>query len=118
MEYYLYILESDGFYKIGITNSVERRIKDMSCGNPHEVRLVSKYTLKSKIFAFSVEQRFHKFLRPLNKRNEWYRLDSYLISILQDCFHAISENNLQGLMEHGAKIKDYITVIAETEGAE
>jgi hypothetical protein len=41
-----------------------------------------------------------------------------LISILQDCFHAISENNLQGLMEHGAKIKDYITVIAETEGAE
>ena len=79
---YVYILESDGFIKIGIANDVQRRIKNLQCGNPHEIRLLNSVYSNDPS---TVERVLHRRLDRYNIRLEWFKLPDritrYLASI-------------------------------------
>ncbi len=40
---YIYLLESSGYYKIGIANDVAARISQLQTGNPNQINLVVCY---------------------------------------------------------------------------
>jgi hypothetical protein len=68
---YLYLLESDGYFKIGIANDVQNRIAQLSTGNPHQINLVFCYGFRNSEF---VERALHQKFLDTRLRGEWYIL--------------------------------------------
>lgn len=65
---YIYLLECGGKYKIGYSNNVERRMKQLDT-RPFSLNLITK--VYSDI-AFDVEQRIHKMMSKYKVEGEWY----------------------------------------------
>jgi hypothetical protein len=68
---YVYLLECQGFYKIGITRNVVERLKACQTGNPFEIKLVY-YDFCSR--ARTVEGILHALFKDKNVRGEWFKL--------------------------------------------
>ena len=73
-EGYIYIVECDDNYKIGISVLPEQRVSLIKTDNAKPVSLVY---LKEVPFAEDGERRIHKDLRErgLHVRGEWFKLD-------------------------------------------
>lgn len=78
---YLYLLESDGYYKIGIANDVQSRIAQLSTGNPHAIGLISCYGFNN---AEIVERAIHQRFAGERQRGEWFRLTGQNIAEFDD----------------------------------
>ena len=78
---YLYLLESDGYFKIGIANDVQSRIAQLSTGNPHAIGLVSCYGFQN---AEIVERAIHQRFDGERQRGEWFRLTGQNITEFDD----------------------------------
>lgn len=68
---YVYLLECGGKYKIGFSNNVERRIKQLDT-RPFELKLICK--VYSDI-AFKVEQELHRRFSNCKVTGEWYKFN-------------------------------------------
>ncbi|MBC8664011.1 GIY-YIG nuclease family protein [Vibrio parahaemolyticus] len=77
---------STNFYKIGISNDVDKRMSTLQTGCPFELRLVALIkaefndTLGYEIRA--IEKFYHKNYEDLNVRGEWFELNASMISDL------------------------------------
>jgi hypothetical protein len=69
---YVYLLESSGYYKIGVANDVADRISQLQTGNPNMIRLVSYYGFEN---ANPVEATLHQRFSSTHKRGEWFNLE-------------------------------------------
>lgn len=65
---YVYLFECGGKYKIGVSNNVDRRIKDLD-HRPFKVTLISKVHSK---MAYKVEGTIHARLKKHKIEGEWY----------------------------------------------
>lgn len=65
---YVYLFECGGKYKIGVSNDVNRRIKDLD-HRPFKVTLISKVHSK---MAYKVEGTIHALLKKHKIEGEWY----------------------------------------------
>lgn len=65
---YVYLLSCADKYKIGYSNNVERRMKELDT-RPFSLELVCK---TYSDIAFDVEQRIHKIMSKYNVEGEWY----------------------------------------------
>lgn len=65
---YVYLFECGGKYKIGVSQDVSRRIKDLD-HRPFKVTLISKVHSK---MAYKVEGTLHNFLKKYKIEGEWY----------------------------------------------
>lgn len=74
---YVYLLKCENKYKIGYSQNVERRIKQLD-KKPFPLELVLK--VYSDI-ALDIEQKLHKTLIEYNIRGEWYNSDILTIDI-------------------------------------
>lgn len=71
-EYNVYLLESDGKYKIGFTrNDPEKRIKQMKTGNFNGFNLIGQF--KSK-WGTKIESKLHKKHKQKKISGEWFNL--------------------------------------------
>lgn len=69
---YLYILTDGENIKVGISNSISKRIKQLQTGHPKIISVVSSYKIFFKD-RFSFEARCHGKLSTLfQKRGEWF----------------------------------------------
>lgn len=78
---YVYVFECGGYYKIGYSKDVERRIKELD-NRPHKLNVVcvSKYLDN----AFKVEQELHRKLIQYKLDGEWYDLpDNTLVTVCE-----------------------------------
>ena len=64
----VYLFECGGKYKIGVSNNVNRRVKDLD-NRPFKVNIVAQ--VYSDI-AYKVEQTIHTCLKKHNIKGEWY----------------------------------------------
>jgi predicted GIY-YIG superfamily endonuclease len=69
---YLLKLSESGYYKIGHTNNINKRIKELSTGNPEEIVLISKYSSK---YYKEIENYLHNIHKFYNIKGEWFNLD-------------------------------------------
>jgi len=89
-ETFVYILECDGFYKIGMSKDVQSRINDMQIGNPHKINLVYKFSFKDPTIAFEIEKMLHKDHKEHNIGGEWFsQLNEDVIKALKDGSYGI-----------------------------
>lgn len=72
-EDYLYIMESiqdnNTNYKIGVTNNLEKRIKNIRTGNPYPVNYI--YTEKNKN-SYKLEKWLHSQFSKNKLEGEWF----------------------------------------------
>jgi len=80
----VYLLESGGYYKIGVTidSSIEKRILALQTGNPLKITLVAKTgTIKT---AYNIEKTLHEKFKTKQMRGEWFALEENdVASVLQ-----------------------------------
>lgn len=68
---YVYLLSCSDKYKVGYSNNVERRMKQLDT-RPFPLKLVCK---TYSDIAFDVEQRIHKIMSDHKVEGEWYDFD-------------------------------------------
>ena len=70
---YIYFLDDhNGHIKIGITDNIERRMKQLQTGNALELSLVHYIRVNSMHDAFELEALLHHALNNYKVKNEWY----------------------------------------------
>ena len=68
----IYLIECGNlYYKIGIANRVEDRLKDLSVGNPLPLYIVTKKRVER---ARELERAFHLNLKHKKVKGEWFKL--------------------------------------------
>lgn len=71
MTQYLYLIQCQQFYKIGIANDVESRLAQLSTGNPFELKVLAVYGFAN---AEIVERAIHQRFANSRARGEWFLL--------------------------------------------
>jgi len=71
---YVYVIECDGFFKVGISSDVEERLASFKSHSPHEFKIVHIRKFDSRVVAFDVEKTIHHELKTLGKHRhgEWF----------------------------------------------
>lgn len=66
----IYLIESGGLYKIGISSDINARIRTLQTANGNDVRCIAYYsTIES---AKCVESKLHKLFTKYRQRGEWF----------------------------------------------
>jgi hypothetical protein len=61
------------FIKVGVTNDIAERIRQLQTGQAFEVRLIAAWRAKSRMHAFDKEAEVHRKFGKFRVRGEWYR---------------------------------------------
>jgi len=69
----IYIIESGGYYKIGVSIDVENRLSQIQTATPHDATLVAEVSVKNNT-AGHVETALHQYYSPVHKTGEWFNL--------------------------------------------
>ena len=70
---FIYLIKSDidGYYKIGISNNPQKRLKQLSTGNSSQLTLIESYRTS---IPFQIENALHRKYSQLKMNGEWFRL--------------------------------------------
>jgi hypothetical protein len=69
----IYLFTDDNFFKIGISENPNKRVKQLQTGNGSRLRIVKTFENPSKIYSERLmERRLHFFLRQFKKTGEWF----------------------------------------------
>ena len=68
---YIYLIKLDEYYKIGVSNDVEKRKKQLATGTPEDHIIIKKF--KSK-YPFKVENLLHRTFKSKLINKEWFDL--------------------------------------------
>jgi len=71
MSQVLYIIECQGFYKIGVASDIEARLAQLSTGNPFPLTVETIYKFEN---SDPVERAIHQRYKEQRKRGEWFEL--------------------------------------------
>lgn len=96
MQQKVYLLESDGFYKIGVADNITKRIRNLQTGNPHKINLVAACKFDKP---HDLELGLHNLLKNVRDTGEWFRLNSAQAELLKDTLSAIDKGDMGHL--HG-----------------
>lgn len=106
---------SQGYHKIGISKSPNKRLSILSQGTPFKLRLLTTVELEGD--AKLIEQRYHDLLIHSHKRGEWYGLlpneVQHFIGI-----DSISETEAERLRRTDEGADSRIVIGARNEGEE
>jgi predicted GIY-YIG superfamily endonuclease len=80
--YFFNQLGSD-LYKIGITGSITRRLREVQNGNSEPI--VCRYYIEceNRFDARETERELHKLLRDARKMGEWFRLSGVDVGLVE-----------------------------------
>lgn len=92
----IYLLQSNGLYKIGISNKPEKRLKQFRTGNPN-IQMVC-YSQKV-FFAQWLEKHLHKLFSSENVDGEWFELKEESILTLKKLLSNLSNQDYYILLE-------------------
>ena len=89
----IYLIESDGFYKIGITGNLSARSSQLRGSSPHGITIHHFCHLNidaedefGKNWALFVERRFHFALRKYHYNCEWFKLPKAVFDTIDEMF--------------------------------
>jgi len=61
----VYFIQCGNYFKIGVSDDVERRVRDLESSNPYEINLLDTDTS-------TTEEDWHKIFSHRHHRGEWY----------------------------------------------
>ena len=63
------------YFKIGISDDPKRRLKQIQTSTPFEIKVCSRWRLKSRCKAAELEGILHRVFRDHHSKGEWFYLD-------------------------------------------
>lgn len=69
---FLYVLKAGDYFKVGITQNLSKRIKQIQTGCPLKISRVYYYVLDTKQEALELEKEIHTFLSKISTSGEWF----------------------------------------------
>lgn len=66
---HLYVLEANGLWKIGVTNNMEKRLKQLQTGNPYEINVM---LLEERKNPQKAEKYLHRIYHEKRLKGEWF----------------------------------------------
>lgn len=89
---YVYILSANGYFKIGVTTNINKRIKALQTGCPFKIELVA--LLKTDEH-YKIESELHIGLEPYQTYGEWFLLDKETFnSIILDYYFELMNESI------------------------
>ena len=95
----IYFISQREFIKIGFSDDVDQRIKELQTASPLELKLVG--TMPG---AFQTECELHKIFESYRKNGEWFRYTGHLkdcIRALHDAGNPYEVTNVRSLQKAG-----------------
>lgn len=86
----VYLVENQGYYKIGKASDIKSRMVSLQCGNPSELKLIAFLNCKNNK---EEEKRLHRLLNDFKYSREWFKLPNSIIRSLKYDFYC-NQNNL------------------------
>lgn len=93
-KFYVYVMESRGLYKIGMTDHLKRRLTGVNTASPFDVVMIRAYEFSTRQKANDFEGHLHRIFKAKRLRNgltgkvkEWFTIDSLDLDII-DAEHA------------------------------
>lgn len=93
-KFYVYVMESQGLYKIGMTDHLKRRLTGVNTASPFDVVMIRAYEFSTRQKANDFENHLHRTFKAKRLRNsltgefkEWFTIDSIDLDII-DAEHA------------------------------
>lgn len=92
---YVYLLESNGLYKIGYSNHPETRLRRLMTGSACQITIV--HTIYTALFR-EIEHRLHNRFWKKRVHGEWFALDESDVTYIKEldrygCTKAMRERN-------------------------
>jgi len=102
---YLYLIECNNYYKIGITQNIEQRLLQFKTFIPMDVELIFKekfnYIYKSKI-----ERELHKEFKHKHYKGEWYNLNKRDIDKIKQRLNGYKQMDISKEKYYDKKIEE------------
>ena len=109
---YLYFISDCAEHiKIGVTDSINRRIKQLQTGNAQELYLVHYVVLNSPRDAYELEALLHRSMEKHKVKNEWYRKRPVMKMLRHNWIH-VGNYRFRGLGYPIWKIAGYIIAVS------
>lgn len=74
---YVYLMECNGIYKIGVAKDVEKRRKQLQTSTPFQIETRGKSMLMED--AYKEEERLHEYYAQYNIGGEWFDLPEMVV---------------------------------------
>jgi hypothetical protein len=75
----VYLCESNGRYKIGVSNQPAKRVEAMNVSSPYPVRLLHTFPADDPV---SAEKELHEMFRSYRVHGEWFELNEFLLQLI------------------------------------
>jgi hypothetical protein len=89
------------FIKIGRTNDLPRRLKDLSCASPIELIPVGSIWAKESA---ALERMFHRAFQRNRRNGEWFELDPNMVDIIRG--YSVIDDRFDELFSFNSKQMD------------
>jgi predicted GIY-YIG superfamily endonuclease len=88
---YIYIIQMKGtnYFKIGVSNNLNKRLSTLQTGNPVKLYIVRYYIIYTD--ANRLEKLLHNYLSEYHIRLEWFCIS---VDILKDIENIINKHNV------------------------
>jgi len=96
---YIYLIQSleNSYYKVGVSKHPQKRINELSTGNPSKLKLIEVY--KSE-YAYQIEKSLQNSYSHLRKEREWFDMSvSHELSFIGECIEI--EKNIIFMKSNG-----------------
>lgn len=81
---WVYVVKCGEFYKVGIANSVKRRLETLQTATPYRIELVKAWQCSD---AAKQERTIHGLLWRFHERGEWFKLPIQVVLSFGSCTH-------------------------------
>ena len=93
--HYVYILECEGYHKIGVAADVNRRVNSMESGNPLQINIIFRAGYPSNRISRDIEKSIHKELEEYKHKKEWFILSEEQVEYVKGVLRLELLNHLQ-----------------------
>jgi hypothetical protein len=78
-EGFVYLIQLDEFFKIGIAKDVQKRLSSIKVSTPHSVELIKSWRCRNPL---TLEKRMHAQFKQYKVQGEWFRLPEDAVNFL------------------------------------
>jgi predicted GIY-YIG superfamily endonuclease len=99
--------------KIGYSNNIERREKELKTGSPYEIKLMGWIEVSNKENAIKLEDKLHEKYKTKRKNGEWFELSASdvleeLLDHSTDAYISVEKNTCEFVSCDNDGIPEYI----------
>lgn len=101
---WIYLIKCGEFYKIGVTQKLEKRLNGLKTANPHPLELLKTWKYDPWSLVRKIEKMLHRHYKPYHHHLEWFKLPEDEVARL-----CASKALIRNHCAHGLPIEVFIS---------